>query len=111
MERYRNPLTCLMVGAVLTALPAFVPVNGHAETLVYKGENKWVAPEDNGPLQELMKKAQNGQTRFKAKIPADGRALAVLRLEIVMGILAREAKGAVVMEEAGVAKAGTLEIN
>lgn len=110
MERNRSPLTKLVMGAVLTALPALLPFTGNAETLVYKGDNKWVAPEDNAPLQSLMKKAQNGQTTFKARIPKDGRALAILRLEIVMGILAREAKGSVVMEEAGTAKAGTLDI-
>jgi len=100
-----------MMWAALAALPAMSVSSVVAETLVYKAENKWVAPEDNKPLQALMKKAREGQTTFKAKLPKEGRTLAVVRLEIVMGILAREAKSAIVMEEAGVAKAGTLEIN
>lgn len=105
---YRKQLSLTLLGAALAALPA-VPTL--AETLVYKGVNKWVAQEDNAPLQKLMQEARGGKTVFKVKLPKEDRELAVVRLEIVMRILEREAKKAVVMEEVGTARAGSIVID
>ena len=96
---------------LLVALAATAGVAVHAETLVYKAENKWVAPENNKPLLNLMKQARGGKTAYKVKLPKENRQLAVVRLEVVSNILSREAKTAVVIEEAGgVAAANTLVI-
>lgn len=104
---HRLQLTLMATGAAVTALVA-LPVQ--AETLVYKGENKWIAQEENAPLQKLMAEAREGKNVFKVKLPKENRELAVVRLEIVMRILEREAKRAVVLEEIGTARAGTLVI-
>ena len=100
-----KPFTLALLGAAVAVAPL------HAETLVYKGDNKWVAQEDNAPLQNLMQQARGGKTTFKVKLPKEGRDLAVVRLEIVLKILEREAKKAIVMEEVGTARAGTLVID
>lgn len=107
MGRNQRPVRTLVIGVALAALP-FCAL--HAETLVYKGDNKWVAPEDNKPLQALLKVARAGQVHYKVKLPADNRQLAIARLEVIRDLLAREAKAAVVMEEVGTAKGGTLEV-
>lgn len=107
MGHYRSRVIRVVAGAALAALPL---LGVQAETLVYKGENKWVAPEDNKPLQALLKQARGGKVRYSVKLPTENRALAVARLEVIKDLLAREAKSGVVMEETGVAKAGTLGI-
>lgn len=111
MEHRGSPVTTNLLRAALAALLAVAPLPLLAETLLYKTENKWVAPEDNKPLQALLKAARNGKTAWQVKLPKDNRALAITRLEIVQNLLAREAKSAIVMEEVGTAaKANTLEI-
>lgn len=102
----RKPLKTIVLGAALAALPVWV----HAEVLVFKGENKWVAADDVKPLQALQNAARGGKTYFKVWLPKENRELAVTRLEVVRDILSREAKNAVVMEEVGTAAAGTLRI-
>lgn len=97
----------LLAAALLLAA---LPCHPWAEVLVYRGDNKWVAPADNKPLVALQKQARGGKTHFSVKLPADRRALAIARLEVLRDILAREAKGAIVMEEVGTAKAGTLVV-
>ncbi len=104
---HRRQVTLLLCGAAMAALAA---LPAQAETLVYKGDNKWVAQEDNAPLQKLMAEARGGKSIFKVKLPKENRELAVVRLEIVMKILEREAKRGIVLEETGTAKAGTLVI-
>jgi hypothetical protein len=90
----------------MAALPAFA----RAETLVFKGDNKWVAPEDNKPLQALLTAARGGKTIYKVKLPNEGRELAVMRLQVVANLLEREAKKAIVMEEVGTAAVNTLVV-
>lgn len=106
MGRYRVA-SGLMMGAVLAALPCLAA----AEVLVYKNDNKWVAAEDNKPLQALLKAARGGKTRYAVRLPVEKRELGITRLEVVRDLLAREAKAAVVMEEAnGNAKPNTVVI-
>lgn len=79
--------------------------------LQYRDQNKWVAPADNKPLQQVLRAARSGEAYFRVVLPAQGRAVAVARLEILRDLLTREAKKAVVMEEVdGSAAAGTLVI-
>ena len=100
----------LAYGAAIAALPCFTPLT-HAEELIYKAENKWVAAEDNPPLLALLKAARTGKTRYVVQLPTEKRELAVSRLEVVRDLLAREAKTAVIIEEGnGSAKANTLII-
>lgn len=110
MGRYTRPVTLLTLGASVLLAGALPCRWVAAEVLVYRAENKWVAPQDNKPLVALQKAARGGKTHFKVWLPKDGRELAIARLEVVRDILAREAKGAVVMEEVGVAKDGTLRV-
>jgi hypothetical protein len=82
-----------------------------AEVLTYQGDNKWVASEDNKPLQALLKAARGGKTHYTVKLPTERRELAITRLEVVRDLLAREAKAAVIMEEGnGSAKKDTLVV-
>lgn len=100
--------TVLALALVLFAATA------QAETLVYQGSNKWVAPADNAPLRSLTAKARAGKTSFTVTLPEGNRALSVARLEVLSDILDKAApagKG-VVMTEAGsgVAGANTIEV-
>lgn len=100
--------TAVMGGVVLAALPIAAP---EAEVLVYKGSNKWVAAEDNKPLLALFAEARGGKLIYQVRLPVEGRALAITRLEIVRDRLEKEAGKPVVMQEAGgSAKAGTVEV-
>ena len=104
---YPRAVAFVMIGAALTALPCWV----QAEVLTYKGDNKWVATEDNKPLQALLKTAREGKLRFSVMLPLEHRELAVSRLEVVRDLLAREAQKAVIMEEvSGAAKANTVVV-
>lgn len=103
---YRYKLA-LLAGVALTTLAAPCAL---AETLVYKDDNKWVAQDDNAPLQKLMQAARGGKQVYKVKLPDENRELAVIRLEIVLKILEREAGKPIVFEETGKARAGTLVI-
>ncbi|RYG61549.1 MAG: hypothetical protein EON60_03125 [Alphaproteobacteria bacterium] len=103
---YRHQLA-LLAGVALTTLAA--PC-AQAETLVYKDVNKWVAQEENAPLQRLMQAARSGKHVYKVKLPDENRELAVVRLEIVLKILEREAGKPIVFEETGKARTGTLVI-
>lgn len=79
--------------------------------LVYQGDNHWVAPADNKPLIKLLAEAKKGTRRYVVALPKENRALAVERLDVLSGLLSREAKGAVVMMEGtGTAKANTLKV-
>jgi hypothetical protein len=98
----------------LLALLVMVANAAQAETLVYQGTNKWVAPADNAPLRALTAQAKAGKTSFTVTLPAENRDLAVTRLEILTDILEKAApKGAgVVLTESatGSAAANTLEV-
>ncbi len=77
----------------LLVLAMAVPVwPAVAAVLTYKGDNKWVAPEDNAPLKELAADVKRGVRQFEARLPAQGRELAVERLVIVRDMLARESR-------------------
>lgn len=95
------------------ALLLGLPMAAQAATVVlpYRDGNKWVAPADNAGLKTLMAEARKGVVFYRVALPKEHRALAVERLEVVRDLLAREAKQAVVMEEAANnAKAQTLVV-
>jgi hypothetical protein len=96
--------------ALLLALPA--AAQAATVVLPYHENNKWVAPAENAGLKALMAQAHNGVVFFRVALPKENRTLAVERLVIVRDLLAREAKQAVVMEEApNPARAQTLAIS
>lgn len=63
-----------------------------AVTLRYQAANRWVASADNAPLRTLMKAARNGTHTFVFRLPTAERQLNEARVEIVRGLLQREAE-------------------
>ena len=102
-------LTCaLLAGTTSLALAA---PTAKEVVLPFKGSNKWVAPEDNAGLQELLLQAKGGTTHFWAVLPTDGRPLAVTRLLVLRDLLSKAAGAPVVIEENdGKAAANTLRL-
>lgn len=99
-------LACL---ALASFAPPALAAAKDTFVLTYKDSNKWVAQGDNKPLVALMKLARGGVTRFSIKLPEDGRALAVERVQVLQDLLAREAKTGVLLEEVnGSALPGTV---
>lgn len=84
-------------GLVLMPIVGFSA--GKEALLVYRGDNNWVAPEDNKPLRQLMAAAKNGVREFKVILPSKGRGKSVERLEVLRGILVKSANAPVVLEE------------
>jgi hypothetical protein len=103
-------MRALPVIVLLAALAA--PAAALEVVLVYQGETHGVAPADNKPLIRLLAEAKKGVRRYTVLLPTENRALAVERLDVLSGLLAREAKGSVVMVEGtGKAKANTLKVS
>lgn len=108
MRLSRLVLPLALLAGVAVAPPALAAAKD-AFVLTYKGDNKWVAPEDNKPLIELLKLARGGVLRFSIKLPSEGRALAVERAQVLQELLAKQAKTGVLVEEVdGSALPGTL---
>lgn len=78
--------TALMLGLVAHAYAAT------AVTLRYQAANRWVAAADNAPLRTLMKAARTGTHTFVFRLPAGDRQLHEERVEIIRGLLQREAE-------------------
>jgi hypothetical protein len=72
--------------------------------LTYQASNRWVAEADNAPLRALLRAAKRGTTTFQVGLPKDNRALGLARVEVLQGLLQREAKRGIIMEEYGVAR-------
>lgn len=100
---FAGPIAFAALGLAVLFATGFAPT-AHAAAkdvfvLTYKGDNKWVAPEDNKPLTLLLKLARTGTLRFSAKLPAERRPLAIERLQVLQDLLAREAKAGIIIEE------------
>ena len=81
------PVPFLAAAGALLWVPA-----PQADVLTYVDGNKWVAPEHNAPLRALVADVKRGVRQFDARLPAQGRELAVERLVIVRDMLARESR-------------------
>lgn len=97
----------LTVGLVLMAAPVWAL----EVVLTFQGDNHWVAPADNKPLIQLLGEAKKGAKLYRVVLPTENRALAVERLDVLTGLLSREAKTGVVMVEVkGTTKPNTLKV-
>lgn len=70
------------------------------ELLVYQGNNKWVAAQQNAPLTRLLNKARQGTTHFMVRCPNAGRSLCLARLDVLQDLLSKAAQQGVVLQEA-----------
>lgn len=78
---------------------------------MYQGDNHWVAQDENKPLVKLLAEAKKGTRHYRVVLPKEGRALSIERLDVLSGLLSREAKGGVVMMEvSGSVKANSLKV-
>lgn len=99
-------LTVVMAGLALPAA-AVMPVKSWV--LTYQGNNKWVAEAQNASLRGVLRAARGGATHFEVRLPAGQRDLNISRLEVLRDLMARESKGAIIIEEiAGDVKSGTI---
>jgi hypothetical protein len=71
-----------------------------AELLVYQGNNKWVAAQENAPLTRLLNQARQGTTHFLVRCPNAGRLLCLARLDVLQDLLSKAAQQGVVLQEA-----------
>lgn len=93
----KKAITTLILSAVLT-----VPVSAFAApfTLIYQGENRWVAKEDATSLRSLIHEAKNKKQRmFTVVLPEEERDISIERLVVLRDILEQQTKQGVVIEE------------
>jgi hypothetical protein len=96
-----NKVLWLAVAMAAVALPAAAATAPKSWVLVYQGANKWVAEDQNKPLRGVMAAARGGATHFEVRLPAGQRDLNISRLEVLRDLMAREAKGPILLEEVG----------
>lgn len=84
--RYMLAAALVMAGLAVCANAA-PPV-----ILTYQADNRWVAADHNAPLRKLMKAARNGSSTFVFRLPSTDRRLNEERVEVLRGLLQREAE-------------------